>query len=138
MFASLASLAYAGLSQARRQTNLCYVWNSMFGFAKINKINMLWLYLNSKFKQKKSSSMKLTWFLSNSQRTTQTSRTNNPSRLYGNDNRQVFVLEIVNMKPKLDMASAPYCYGESSIYYRCINFFCHFKVNYLGSIDYLR
>jgi hypothetical protein len=41
LFASLASLAYAGLSQARRQTNLCYVWNSMFGFARINKINML-------------------------------------------------------------------------------------------------
>jgi hypothetical protein len=72
--------------------------------------------------------MELTWFLNNSQRTTQASRTNDPSRLYGNDNRQVFVLEVVNMKPKLDMVSAPYCYGESSIYYRCINFFVTLKL----------
>jgi len=112
--------------------------NSMFGFARINEINMLKLYLNSRSRRENSSSIELTWFLSNSQRTTQTLRTNDPSRLYGNDNRQVSVLEIVNIEPQLGMTSASYCYGESSIYYRCINFFCHFKVNYLVSIDYLR
>ena len=72
--------------------------------------------------------MELIWFLSNSQRTIQASRINDPFRLYSNDNRQVFVLEIVNIKPKLDMASAPYYYGESSIYYRCINFFVTLKL----------
>jgi len=40
--------------------------NSMFGFAKINEINMLKLYLNSRPRRGNSSSMELTRFPSNS------------------------------------------------------------------------
>jgi hypothetical protein len=42
--------------------------NSMCGFAKINRINTLELYLNNITKRGNSSSMELTQFLSNSQR----------------------------------------------------------------------
>jgi hypothetical protein len=40
--------------------------NSMFEFARINEINMLKLYLNSRSRRENSSSMELTWFISNS------------------------------------------------------------------------
>ena len=43
--------------------------NSMFGFARINGINMLELYLNSRHRRESSSSMELTWFSNNSERT---------------------------------------------------------------------
>jgi len=43
--------------------------NSMCGFAKINRINILELYLNNETRQGNSSSMELTQFPSNSQRT---------------------------------------------------------------------
>jgi len=55
--------------------------SSMFGFARINKINMLELYFNSRLGQGKSSSMKLTQFLNNSYRTTQISWVAGPFRL---------------------------------------------------------
>jgi hypothetical protein len=47
--------------------------SSMFGFAGINKINMLKLYFNSIPGRENSSSMELTQFLNNSYRTTQIS-----------------------------------------------------------------
>ena len=53
---------------------------------------MLELYLNSRPRLGNSSSMGLTWFPSNSQRTTQSSQTTGPSRLGGNARRQVLVL----------------------------------------------
>lgn len=43
--------------------------NSMFGFARINEINMSGLYLNSIPRRENSSSMELTRFPSTSQRT---------------------------------------------------------------------
>jgi hypothetical protein len=56
----------------------------IFGFARINEINMLELYLNSKPKRGNSSSIELTRVLNNSKRTTQTSHAAGPSRLCGN------------------------------------------------------
>ena len=58
-----------------RVSQICYVCvpiyndgsvNSMFGFARINEINMLKLYLNSRPRQGNSFHMELTWFPSNS------------------------------------------------------------------------
>jgi len=57
--------------------------------------------------------MELTWFSSNSQRTTQVSQIVGPSRLGGNVSRQVSVQEIINIEPLLGMTFAPYCYGGS-------------------------
>ena len=74
---------------------------------------MLELYWNSRPRRENSSSMELTQFPSNSQRTTQASQTAGPSRLGDNANRHVLVEEIVNMEPQLSMTSTPYCYGES-------------------------
>lgn len=45
--------------------------------------------------------MKLTRFLSNSQRTTHVSRADGPSRLGDNDSKQILVLIIVNVDPQL-------------------------------------
>jgi len=77
----------------------------IFGFARINEINMLELYLNSKPKRGNSSSIELTWVLNNSKRTTQTSQAAGPSRLGGNASRQILVQEIINIKPQLGMTS---------------------------------
>jgi hypothetical protein len=77
----------------------------IFGFARINEINMLELYLNSKPKRGNSSSIELTWVLNNSKRTTQTLQAAGPSRLGGNVRRQILVHEIINIKPQLGMTS---------------------------------
>jgi hypothetical protein len=79
----------------------------IFGFARINEINMLELYLNSKPKRGNSSSIELTRVLNNSKRTTQTSQTAGSSRLGGNARRQILVHEIINIKPQLGMTSTP-------------------------------
>jgi len=79
----------------------------IFGFARINEINMLELYLNSKPKRGNSSSIELTRVLNNSKRTTQTSQTAGSSRLCGNARRQILVHEIINIKPQLGMTSTP-------------------------------
>ena len=59
----------------------------MFGITRINGINMLELYLNSRPRQRNSSSMDLTWVSSNSKRTTQTSQIIGPSKLGGKPSR---------------------------------------------------
>ena len=41
--------------------------NSMFGFLRINEVNMLGLYMNSRPRRGNSYIMELTWFSSNSQ-----------------------------------------------------------------------
>jgi hypothetical protein len=41
--------------------------NSMFGFLRINEVNMLGLYMNSRSRRGNSYIMELTWFSSNSQ-----------------------------------------------------------------------
>jgi hypothetical protein len=81
--------------------------NSIFGFARINEINMLELYLNSKPKRENSFSIELTRVLNNSKRTTQTSQAAGPSRLGGNARRQILVHEIINIKPQLGMIFTP-------------------------------
>jgi len=47
----------------------CKGVNSMFGFLRINEVNILGLYMNSRSRQENSYTMELTWFSSNSQRT---------------------------------------------------------------------
>lgn len=79
--------------------------NSMFGFSRINEINMLELYLNSGLRRENSSSRKLARFPSSSHRSIQASRADDPSKLSDNHCRQVSVLEIVNMRPQLGMTS---------------------------------
>jgi len=74
---------------------------------------MLDLYLNNRHRRENSSSMELTWFSSNSQRTRQVSQIAGSSRLGGNVSRQVSLWEIINMEPLLGMTFAPYCYKGS-------------------------
>jgi hypothetical protein len=69
--------------------------NSMFGFARINKINMPELYLNSRHRRRNSFSIELTRFSINFQRTTHASQTVGLSKLGDNANWQVLMQEIV-------------------------------------------
>jgi uncharacterized protein (DUF2132 family) len=87
-----------------RASQACYVGvsissdgsvNSTLRFVRMKEINMLDLYLNSRHRRGNSSSIELTWFSSNSQRTTQVSQIANSSRLGGNVSRQVLVRDIV-------------------------------------------
>ena len=87
--------------------------NLIFEFVMIIEINMLEIYLNNKLRQENSFSMELTWFPSNFQKTTKTSLTDDPSRLDGNNSRQIYLMEFVNMEPLLGMTFASYFYGES-------------------------
>ena len=50
--------------------------------------------------------MKLTQFSNNFQKTIKTSLINGPSRLGGNDSKQISLMKFVNMKPQLRMISA--------------------------------
>ena len=74
---------------------------------------MLELYLNSRPRRENSSSIKLTWIPSNSQRITQALQTTDPCKLGRNASRQILVWEIVNIEPQFGMTFAPYYYGES-------------------------
>jgi hypothetical protein len=69
--------------------------NSMFEFARINEINMPELYLNSRHRRRNSSSIELTRFSINFQRTTQASQTVGLSKLGDNASWQVLMQEIV-------------------------------------------
>jgi hypothetical protein len=64
---------------------------SMFGFVRINGINMLKLYLNNRSRQRNSFSIEFTQVPSNSQTTIQASRSISPSRLGCNASRQISV-----------------------------------------------
>jgi hypothetical protein len=66
--------------------------NSMFGFARINEINMLELYLNSGPRRGNSSSRELVRFPSSSHRFIQVSQVDDPSKLSDNHSRQMSVL----------------------------------------------
>jgi hypothetical protein len=64
---------------------------SMFGFVRINGINMLKLYLNNRSRQRNSFSIEFTQVPSNSQTTIQALRSISPSRLGCNASRQISV-----------------------------------------------
>jgi len=87
--------------------------NLIFEFVIIIEINMLEIYLNNKLRRENSFSMELTWFPNNFQKTTKTSLADDPSRLDGNNSRQIYLMEFVNMKPQLGMTFASYFYRES-------------------------
>jgi hypothetical protein len=98
--------------------------NSMFGFARINEINMPELYLNSRHRRRNSSSIELTRFSINFQRTTQASQTVGLSKLGDNASWQVLMQEIVIRN--LSWVWHPLYIAEKLVICDCVNCFFFF------------